>query len=128
MKQRSAGERYAEMVSAGEIQTDPAQREVIAYLELLAEGLRKVQHRSWWKRFVGRPEAVKGLYLWGRVGRGKTLLTELFLEDLGHIQGEVRVKRSVTIFEGHSAQALDQGLVVGILYGSHGRDGQGRHT
>jgi len=85
MKQRSAGERHAEMVSAGEIQTDPAQREVIAYLELLAEGLRKVQHRSWWKRFVGRPEAVKGLYLWGRVGRGKTLLTELFLEDLGDI-------------------------------------------
>ena len=37
MKQRSAGERYAEMVSAGEIQIDPAQRDLA-----IAEGFLTV--------------------------------------------------------------------------------------
>ena len=37
MKQRSASQRYAEMVSAGDIQTDAAQREVIAQLTLAGE-------------------------------------------------------------------------------------------
>ena len=85
MKQRSAGQRYAEMVSAGDIHSDPAQCEIITYLERLAEGLRQVQQWPWWKRYFGRPVAVKGLYRWGHGGRGKTLLTELFLEDLGDI-------------------------------------------
>lgn len=85
MKQRSAGQRYGEMVSSGDIQADPAQLEVVTYLEHLAEDLRQAQRRPWWRRFFGRPASVRGLYLWGRVGRGKTLLTELFLEDLADI-------------------------------------------
>lgn len=85
MTPRGVGQRYADMVDAGDIQADPAQREVLAYLETMATGLRAAVHRPWWKRFSGRPAAVKGLYLWGRVGRGKTLLTELFLEDLGDV-------------------------------------------
>lgn len=85
MKQRSAGQRYAEMVSAGDIQADQAQIAALAKLDALAKGLRATQHRPWWRRIAGPPLQVRGLYLWGRVGRGKTLLTELFLEDLGDI-------------------------------------------
>jgi cell division protein ZapE len=85
MTPRTAGQRYADMVATGEIHADPAQMEILAYLDELAKGLRNAQQRPWWKRFFGPPAAVKGLYLWGRVGRGKTLLTELFLEDLGDI-------------------------------------------
>jgi len=85
MTPRTAGQRYADMVATGEIHADPAQMEILAYLDELAKGLRNAQQRPWWKRFFGPPAAVKGLYLWGRVGRGKTLLTEVFLEDLGDI-------------------------------------------
>lgn len=85
MTPRTAGQRYADMVATGEIHADPAQMEILAYLDELAKGLRNAQQRPWWKRFFGPPAAVKWLYLWGRVGRGKTLLTELFLEDLGDI-------------------------------------------
>ena len=72
MTPRTAGQRYADMVATGEIHADPAQREVLAYLDGLAKGLRNAQHRPWWKRFFRPPAAVRGLYLWGRVGRGKT--------------------------------------------------------
>ncbi|WP_297803043.1 cell division protein ZapE [Arenimonas sp. GDDSR-1] len=85
MKPRSAGQRYAEMVSAGDIQADPAQIAALIPLDAMSEALRAAQHRPWWRRIAGRPVPVRGLYLWGRVGRGKTLLTELFLEDLGDV-------------------------------------------
>lgn len=85
MKQRSAAQRYAEMVSAGDIQADTAQIAAIATLDAIAKGLRTALRRPWWRRIAGSPAPVRGLYLWGRVGRGKTLLTELFLEDLGDV-------------------------------------------
>jgi cell division protein ZapE len=85
MTPRSVGQRYADMVATGDIHADPAQLEVLAYFEALAKGLREAQHRPWWKRLASRPVTLRGLYLWGRVGRGKTLLTELFIEDLGDI-------------------------------------------
>ena len=85
MTPRSVGQRYADMVATGDIHADPAQLEVLAYFEALAKGLREAQHRPWWKGLASRPVTLRGLYLWGRVGRGKTLLTELFIEDLGDI-------------------------------------------
>ena len=65
---------------------DPAQLEVIARLEDLQSkivalrprkgGLRKLLFRSEPRDFV------RGLYLWGGVGRGKTFLMDLFFESL----------------------------------------------
>ena len=80
-----AEQRYTDMVATGEIQSDPAQREVLRALDAVGSALRKDQNRPWWSRLMAAPAPVKGLYLWGRVGRGKTLLTELFLEDLADI-------------------------------------------
>lgn len=82
MKNTGAGQRYRQRVADGLIQDDPAQREVLTILDGIAEALRRENRAGLFGLRLRAPKAVKGLYLWGRVGRGKTLLTELFLEGL----------------------------------------------
>ena len=66
---------------------DPEQRAAIAKLDLLRRRLRRAQRsaaprwlRSLWQRSPDAP--VRGLYLWGGVGRGKTFLMDLFFASL----------------------------------------------
>ena len=73
---------YQAKVHAGLIQADAAQQRVLDYLDRMAADLRARQPKRIFGIAVARPKAVKGLYLWGRVGRGKTLLTELFLQSI----------------------------------------------
>ncbi len=66
---------------------DPAQLEIIAHFEdlqtrLLAEPSRKRGLRALLKGAHGNWPAVRGLYIWGGVGRGKTFLMDLFFEHL----------------------------------------------
>src|SRR3974377_1468392 len=77
--------KYAALVAAGEIERDAATEGVGERLARLNE--RRALHRlarkssslGWLfgKREAGAPD-LKGLYLWGDVGRGKTLLMDLF--------------------------------------------------
>ncbi|NIL95348.1 MAG: cell division protein ZapE [Woeseiaceae bacterium] len=66
---------------------DPAQLEIVDHLE----GLRRQLHSRRPKRGFARlfqrsattkDSAVKGLYIWGGVGRGKTFLMDIFFEAL----------------------------------------------
>ncbi len=51
----------------------------MAALDLLYARLQAAPAPSLWRRLLGRPApAVKGLYLWGGVGRGKTWLMDSF--------------------------------------------------
>ncbi len=63
---------------------DPAQAAVVARLEALQQALEKSSRsRRLADRVLRRPPAaVRGLYLWGSVGRGKTFLMDLFFETL----------------------------------------------
>ena len=78
-------ERYAALVAGGEIERDPAQEAVAARLTQL--DARLAQHRlarkssslGWlFARRNNNGGMPKGLYLWGEVGRGKTMLMDLF--------------------------------------------------
>lgn len=77
--------RYAALVAAGEIERDPAQEAVVAKLARLNDRLaiyrlaRKSSSLGWLfgKRANAEPE-LRGLYIWGDVGRGKTMLMDLF--------------------------------------------------
>ena len=77
------GERYLAGVAAGDWQSDPAQLAVLPAFDRLYTDLAQQAPPSLWQRLRGeRPPAPRGIYLWGRVGRGKTFLTELFCDAL----------------------------------------------
>lgn len=72
--------RYDAAVAAGELRPDPAQRGVAARLDACAQALEAQPKRGsvLWRVLGRRPEPVHGLYLWGGVGRGKSMLMDLF--------------------------------------------------
>jgi len=75
-------EKYRALVAAGVLQTDPAQAAAADRLDRLGRELRHWRRRrngfaAWLA--PGGP-APKGLYLFGPVGRGKTMLMDLFFE------------------------------------------------
>ncbi len=84
---------YDSRVAAGSLRPDPAQHAVLPGLEALrlwleANATRKV---GLFAGLFARPVAPpKGLYLWGGVGRGKSMLMDLFFEATG-ISGKRRV-------------------------------------
>jgi cell division protein ZapE len=79
--------RYAAAVAAGRIEHDDAQRDVVDMLARLEARIveyrlaRKSSSLGW--LFGGREKResqIKGLYIYGDVGRGKTMLMDLFFE------------------------------------------------
>jgi cell division protein ZapE len=75
----SLAARYRGLIAAGEIERDAAQQTVVAQLSAL-EGELAQRHlaRKPAFRLGRRPRAIKGMYIFGDVGRGKTLLMDLF--------------------------------------------------
>jgi cell division protein ZapE len=77
---------YESLVAKGVIERDPAQTEVVRRLDKLVADLaehrlaRKSSALGW--LFAARRQApfVRGYYLWGSVGRGKTMLMDLFFQ------------------------------------------------
>ena len=73
---------YAARVSDGTLTSDPAQVGVLPLLDALdAELAKPVPKKSFFSRFTAEVESIKGLYMWGGVGRGKSMLMDLFYEQ-----------------------------------------------
>jgi cell division protein ZapE len=78
---------YATGVEAGAWLPDPAQQGALAELDRIHDALlasADTDHGFVRRLFtrIRTPKPVRGLYLWGGVGRGKTFLTELLFETL----------------------------------------------
>ena len=77
---------YDALRAAGDIVADPEQQAIVAELAKLQQRLAKAgSKRAGLRRWLpGNPPqpAVRGIYLWGGVGRGKTFLMDLFFQTL----------------------------------------------
>jgi len=74
--------RYALGAAAGRWEDDPAQRAVLGELDRIHDQLIAATNAPaprWWRRSSAAP--VRGLYLWGAVGRGKTFLVDLLFQS-----------------------------------------------
>ncbi|MDZ4762600.1 MAG: cell division protein ZapE [Alphaproteobacteria bacterium] len=69
---------YDARLAAGQLLPDPAQAEAVALLDALARSLPRAGR--WFA--PGRRAAARGLYIWGSVGRGKSMLMDLFFEAI----------------------------------------------
>ncbi len=83
---QTPSERYAAIVEAGGIAYDPAQAAVVERLTRLSTELvnrrmaEKGSHLGWLFARRQKEAPIRGLYVWGEVGRGKTMLVDLFYE------------------------------------------------
>ena len=73
---------YAARIAEGHLHRDPAQEAVMTEFERIREALANPPKRGLFRK---APEPPRGLYLWGGVGRGKSMLMDLFVEALGDI-------------------------------------------
>lgn len=82
---------YQELVDEGEIEDDPAQRRIVKLLDELRNDLanlklaRKSSSLGWLFAKGKDEETNRGLYIHGGVGRGKTMLMDLFFQSLPEI-------------------------------------------
>lgn len=78
-------ERYETAIREGRMEPDPAQREAVEALDRLAAALAGWRPaRPGLLSFLGREKGKRprGLYIHGAVGRGKTMLMDLFYESV----------------------------------------------
>jgi cell division protein ZapE len=85
-------QRYEADLHREDFVEDLAQREAVLALDSLCQDLHTAERehaarsplRRWWRSRRGAPRVapVKGLYLWGGVGRGKTYLMDMFYDCL----------------------------------------------
>lgn len=78
-------ERYAGLAESAALERDPAQVRSVERLQVLQDELANYRRASkssplGWLMARGPQKAPRGLYIWGDVGRGKTMLMDLFFE------------------------------------------------
>ena len=75
--------RYHQLVENGELRPDPGQLAAAQRLGSLQQQLERYEAPGLLGRLLGRKAArPRGLYLWGGVGRGKSMLMDLFHQCL----------------------------------------------
>ncbi len=81
---------YTRLAGEGRLEPDPAQQAVLPALEELRQTLEAGPVRKRKGLFSKAPVAPTGMYLWGGVGRGKSMLMDLF-----HASVDIEDKRRV---------------------------------
>ncbi len=77
-------QRYEQAISSGDFTRDEQQYQAMSYLDNLYHELNASaeQKKGFFSFLKSKPEAPKGLYMWGGVGRGKTWMMDMFYESL----------------------------------------------
>lgn len=88
--------RYRELIAAGELRVDTEQAAAAERLDRLAQELEAVPKKGsiLWRALGRAPEPARGVYMWGGVGRGKSMLMDLLFDCV-----DIRRKRRVHFHE-----------------------------
>ena len=78
----SLRETYDRLIDEGKLQSDPAQEALIPEFDRIRDAMSQPMKKGLFRK---APDPPKGLYLWGGVGRGKSMLMDLFVEHLPDI-------------------------------------------
>lgn len=74
---------YRELAANGSFISDPQQERVVSALDELWNALKNQRNPRLIRRVRrNKSQPIKGFYIWGTVGRGKTFLMDLFYEQL----------------------------------------------
>jgi cell division protein ZapE len=102
--------RYEALVAAGELKPDPDQRATVVRLDELANALAAREHRrpGLFRRLIRtKSPAPRGIYMWGGVGRGKSMLMDLF-SDCVAISRKRRVHFHEFMIEVHERLRIER--------------------
>ena len=105
METETAIQRYRRLVRGGDIHDDDAQRAAVEKLQLVQSRLSAEARRTAFQRIFHRERRIvgdRGLYLYGGVGRGKSMLMDLF-NDTAPIEARRRVHFHAFMLEIHAA-------------------------
>ena len=73
---------YDRLVAEGSLTNDAAQRDCLPQFERIEDDLRQPVKKGLFRK---APEPVKGAYFWGGVGRGKSMLMDLFVDHINDL-------------------------------------------
>ncbi|WP_010218022.1 cell division protein ZapE [Sphingomonas sp. PAMC 26621] len=106
--------RYDALIASGELKPDPEQAAAARRLADLASALEATPKRGsmLWRVLGRKPEAPRGLYVWGGVGRGKSMLMDLFFDALD-IRRKRRVHFAEFMLEVHQRLAVERAKELG---------------
>ena len=102
---------YQNAVACGQLQPDPAQEAALCALERLRLALSQPRKRGWFRKAAPAPD---GIYLWGGVGRGKSMLMDMFARSLGPSVRRVHFHGFMQEVHAGIARAKAQGAVDAI--------------
>ena len=89
---------YDRLIAANELKPDPAQSRAVAALDHLAAG---IVERGLLSRLFGSRKGPAGVYLWGGVGRGKSMLMDLAFDRID-IEPKRRIHFAEFMLETHA--------------------------
>ena len=95
---------YEQLVAAGELRADAEQAAAAKRLDALAQELEHPKKTGLFRR---TPVPARGVYLWGGVGRGKSMLMDLFFAQVA-IDRKRRVHFSEFMLEVHARIAVER--------------------
>ena len=109
-------ERYEKLVADGELRADPDQRAGALRLQQMQDALQALPPRGslLWRLMAreAKPEPIRGLYMFGGVGRGKSMLMDLFYDSV-RINRKIRVHFHEFMQDIHARLRVERDKMLG---------------